>query len=140
MREIKFRAWDTTRSKMFPDIHKRIDFCEILHMPEPFTVMQYVGLKDKNGKEIYDGDIVKRMYPKYIYSVTDEGDAADMKWVEDISFIVYTNHGFWVSKEHFGWEGEGLWDWDSIEVIGNIYENPGLVAKSDAVQVSDTPR
>ena len=69
MREIKFRVWDI--------INKRIlNYGEIMHLPmwevfpgtpeqRAFNVMQYTGLKDKHGKEIYEGDLCKS-YNGYI--------------------------------------------------------------------------
>lgn len=78
---------------------------------------QFTGLRDKQGKEIYEGDIVKG------------GTDYDL-WVKKkprISTIEYFKHGFWVKDESFGWEGEGLWQWEHFEVIGNIYENHELL-------------
>lgn len=77
-------------------------------------LMQFTGLTDKNGKEIYEGDIV-REWPKKSNKV---------------SFIVYRNKGFWVDDENYGWEGEDLWNWNKIEIIGNIHENPELLTPS----------
>ena len=83
--------------------------------------MQFTGLQDKNKKDIYEGDVVKRTIVKFDFELPD---GEDTKQVEEISVIIYRNHGFWVESESFGYEGEGLWKWDEMEVIGNIYEHP----------------
>jgi len=80
--------------------------CEVI----PKTVGQYTGLKDKNGKEIYEGDIVKRT-GLGLFEVVFEGD----------SFLAKNNH------YHFlGWAGD-----DEREVIGNIHDNPELMEATD---------
>ena len=86
----------------------------------------FTGLYDKNGIEIYEGDIVRQAFPNYSYDEVD-GDMAEPRWIDKISHIEYRGHGFWVADESFGWEGEDLWDWELMEVIGNIYQNPELI-------------
>ncbi|KKL84776.1 hypothetical protein LCGC14_1961420, partial [marine sediment metagenome] len=73
---------------------------------EHFILMQFTGLKDKNGKEIFEGDILK--YENRNYEVS---------WMED-------DGGFFAWLYGYSIQG-GLFLW--TEVIGNIYENPELL-------------
>jgi uncharacterized phage protein (TIGR01671 family) len=91
----------------------------------PGILMQFTGAKDKNGIEIYEGDIVKQKTINWAYDEIDNTN--EPKWKEEISFIIYRFNGFLVNDEHFGWEGESLWDWKQIEVIGNVYQNAELI-------------
>jgi len=86
------------------------------------VLMQYTGLKDKNGKEIYEGDIVEAYdgtrdvvkIGRYNVDVAEYGCPV---------CGVYTNSGI-VYHALFGWDWAG-----EVKVIGNIYENPELVKK-----------
>jgi len=119
MREIKFRAWDESESEMALG-----ESLTSLLSKEPLTrtqiddliLMQYTGLKDKNGIEIYEGDVA-------IWYVND---------VQRIGEIYYTGQAFDMKNDVTGY---GFIGWDAlrgeIEVIGNIHENPELLeAKS----------
>ena len=117
MREIKFRAWDKKRNCWNFTL---FDFdCDgQMIQADWFEINQFTSLKDKNGKEIYEGDIVKWNdgYETKIYSVSWQGK------------LDYPGFDF------DGWEGEmaGLCEAVccpdiEIEVIGNIYENPELL-------------
>ena len=133
MREIKFRAWDKTIKKMFKnaDIDVRMDLDGNLYQAdseysitdsdllwndlsrENVELMQYTGLKDKNGKEIYEGDIVT--------CGTLEGNPVGaITWLENSAEYLVINKGLqveYVTKLHA----------EYMQVIGNIYENKELL-------------
>lgn len=113
MREIKFRAWSILNAKM-------LSWADIFHLPaweifpgtpeqRAFIVMQYTGLKDNNGKEIYEGDI--------------------LTWGNNIIAKVYYADDLAV----FRCVVEGTEEFDlfafnqEASILGNIYENKELL-------------
>lgn len=101
-----------------PDLETLQSF--MFHYGNAEHLMQFTGVLDRSGKEIYEGDVVK-------WSTIDTDDDGEPISRELVSSVVYSGHGFWIECESFGWEGEGLWNWKEMEVIGNIYENPELI-------------
>ena len=125
MREIKFRAWHPLLKRMFYDCCVSVgDWTDnsTHYGGEHNTLMQYTGLKDKNGKEIYEGDIVD-------FGRWDEGkgERATVEWSE-----YYTGYAYRFFSQYGGEGVERLNDKyfrDLAEVIGNIYENSELLDK-----------
>ena len=125
-REIKFRIWDKENKKMFykgvsPDrIYMGLDGklyngLNGQDFSDNFILMQYTGLKDKNGKEVYEGDIVR------IKSCGDE-------YIDVVRFYI---DGDCQSCFRTGMLG---WHRDEIEVIGNIFENSELLTAKKVEQ------
>lgn len=95
-----------------------IDFCEV----DPSTICQYTGLTDKNGKKIWENDIVETVYdgklnPNYV-----------VIWDKDDLGFLATN-----GEEHYKTNCEYLGCCDEIIVIGNIFDNPELLKDGDSV-------
>jgi len=144
MREIKFRAWDTKNNLMSPV--GGIDFKDgdkpraLIYQPvmtndgvdwdadtvDHIELMQYTGLKDKNGKEIYEGDVLGG-YPNKSIMYEVKFGRVEIDDNEGYSSNIVV--GFYLEREfiddrkpfHFDYENE------NSEVIGNIYENPELL-------------
>ena len=118
-REIKFRAWDRKDKKLYgpESIYDIVAGWDFIDLADNQILMQYTGLKDKNGKEIYEGDIVTLPIPETDYKTRETGEV--VFW--DVS-------GSWEIM-HDGFRSLYAKESNQLEVIGNIYENPDLLAK-----------
>ena len=125
MRELKFRAWDKTTKRMFSVSGMATTWLGRV-VTEDYTasdktlwvidyeLMQYTGLKDKNGKEIYEGDIVKLgdvvgevLYqPEFVRFIATDGKSA-------FTGMMLTSN---LSR---------------TEIIGNLYEHPALLTGTE---------
>lgn len=128
MREIKFRAWNKTKNEMTykvlvgnTDENDENYTCASIYVPKIgwlnadkfcIDIMQYTGLKDINGKEIYEGDIIE----------TSDGNCFVRYDEATTSYEVVFEDEAVISL----WEA-AVYGTKKVEVIGNIYENQDLL-------------
>ena len=138
-REIKFRAWDSADIPFYtisgnnrmscygPEFRMDDNYNTLsFHTPDGmagpagdresmkrFVLMQFTGLLDKNGKSIYEGDILKHAKNEHYQ-------------------VLWDSDGHWMVDGNENTQGKDfLWRWAKVcEIIGNIYENPELLNKN----------
>lgn len=145
MRPIKFRAWDKIHKEMLYDVLEieqggfsfktELEETRPINKGRDFVWQQFTGLLDKNGKEIYEGDILKTQIGKYVwhyqarcYTEFDGniyGDTVyrNFRSVEnEYSENDYEFGEFYVNDKTRKHLNDGY-----LEIIGNIYENKDLL-------------
>jgi uncharacterized phage protein (TIGR01671 family) len=129
-REIKFRAWYKNNGVMtkgfilqhlLETAHNQsgLDWEQAQSYDE---IMQYTGLKDKNGKEIYEGDVVTGRFG-ILYEVK-YGEFSDTKAHAQIGYYLYDIEDE-INIGNIGYDCDELEN--PLEIIGNIYDNPELI-------------
>ena len=133
MREIKFRAWDKEDKRMIVDKQKFMPLMItnkgvlklnpetnydswILINENRLDLMQYTGLKDKEGKEIYEGDILKAKFC-----------LKGLVFYDDGGFKLTSERGGILNKKIFNELNNDLIKLNELKVIGNKYETPKLL-------------
>ena len=128
MREIKFRVWNTETNKMIINVKEMgvfalksiytIDEFLVIPTDEKYPLMQYTGLKDKNGVDIYDGDICRCWGGTEFNGYYEYNKIYEVKWQGSGFEMMIDDCGY-------GWNYSSGFEY--IEIIGNIYENKELL-------------
>lgn len=127
MKEIKFRAWHSIYKYMINEADIAVGWGVVL-LEEPGVLsnewmkisslipMQFTGLEDNTGKEIYEGDIICGTAPQ---------------WEKEVGVVVFERGGFgWGPHNHFAQYNDIYLG--QMKIIGNIHENPDLIPKPHA--------
>jgi hypothetical protein len=118
-REFKFRAWVDGRMGTPFNAFDPEFMSTGGTFPDGTIIMQFTGLKDKEGREIYEGDFIK----------SSGGDIMLVVWRQDLASFALRKDG-WLYDHYFG---EAV-DAGHTQVIGNFYENPELIDKSSITE------
>lgn len=119
MREIKFRIWhEETKRFYYLYLSEVIGLERVLSIPANSILQQYTGLRDKSGKEVFEGDLIQ-----YNRQSSYDGVSLEAKWSSDRwGWVFVSKSGDFFANEYTP-EGDRF---NFIEVVGNIFENPEL--------------
>lgn len=142
MREIKFRAWDENSQEMIYEvgitpegipysIPENAEGCDQFNYFLTCHKMQYTGLKDRNGREIYEGDSYTAKHKSgKVYTGQVKYDLSFVFDIEGFEELFINGVGAVKTNRTFDIHSFVKW-FDEVEVIGNIYEDPEILEAAE---------
>lgn len=138
-RDIRFRAWDLNKKEWITHCDMSLEgeliLNEAMVYEGDYILMQYTGLLDKNGKEIYESDLFVVTYSDLPNGFEYFSNTRKKKFIDVYAEVVFHN-GKWTLKHKEPVDNEVVYgDMYKVlkdnpkEVIGNIFENPELLSK-----------
>lgn len=126
MREIKFRAWDKQDNEMIDSVESTY-YWESMptedYEDRHWALMQYVGLKDKNQVEIYEGDVIKYHFFRKWSDELNDYIESDLYFT---GIVTYSGCSYFLQGNDYEPHLINTCI-DSLEVLGNVYQNPKLI-------------
>lgn len=140
-RPIKFRVWDKKRKNFLHNLEQfwdliiadgSLSFLGGNRLDDDFSVQQFTGLLDKNGKEIYEGDLVNFYTPGHPHGPEREDyEKREVWYCPDSAAFLFDKYYY------DGWHGYPAWDIKGLEVVGNIFESLEITKRVGEAALSE---